>query len=301
MNKNLNIIFFSIVSSLLFSTCGEQYSEKGSEAYINEINEWHQKRINNLKLENGWLNLVGLLWLKEGENTFGSDKSNDVVFPENAPARIGKFILKDSIVTIEILAGARVTFKDSAIQKMTLENDLSGNPTKLKLNSFIWFVIKRGEKYGIRLRDLEAPLLKTFNGIERFPGNEDWRIVADFVPLAKPKEIDVPNILGAFDKEIVSGILKFKIGNQNFELTPVDAGEKLFIIFADETSGEETYGACRFLYADKPDSSNKVVLDFNKAYNPPCAFTPFATCPLPPKENYLKKRITAGEKKWGEH
>lgn len=269
--------------------------------YLNEINEWHQKRINNLKLENGWLNLVGLYWLNEGENTFGSDKNNEIVFPSNAPAKIGSIFLRDSVLSIEVLPDVNVTHNDSAVQSMKLEHDLTDNPTKLKLNSLVWFIIKRGEKYGIRLRDLEAPLLKTFNGIERFPANEDWRIIADFTPLAAPKEIDVPNILGSFDKEIVSGILKFKIGNQNFELTPVDAGEKLFIIFADETSGEETYGAGRFLYADKPDSSNKVILDFNKAYNPPCVFTPFATCPLPPKENYLKARITAGEKNWGAH
>lgn len=301
MSKNLNIIFFSIISSLLLSNCGEQYLEKGNKVYINEINEWHQKRINNLKLENGWLNLVGLYWLKEGENTFGSDKENDVIFPPNAPAKIGKYILKDSIASIEIFPDVIVTNGGEKIQSMIVENDLSDNVTKLRLDSLVWFVIKRGDKFGIRLRDLEAPLLKTFSGIDRFPVNEDWKITANFLPHEKPREILVPNILGAMDIEYSSGNLQLQIGGKNFEITPVDAGNKLFIIFADETSGEETYGAGRFLYADKPDSTGKVILDFNKAYNPPCVFTPFATCPLPPKENYLSVRITAGEKNWGEH
>ncbi len=301
MSKNLNIIFFSIISSLLLSNCGEQYLEKGNKVYINEINEWHQKRINNLKLENGWLNLVGLYWLKEGENTFGSDKENDIIFPPNAPAKIGKYILKDSIASIEIFPDVIVTNGGEKIQSMIVENDLSDNVTKLRLDSLVWFVIKRGDKFGIRLRDLEAPLLKTFSGIDRFPVNEDWKITANFLPHEKPREILVPNILGAMDIEYSSGNLQLQIGGKNFEITPVDAGNKLFIIFADETSGEETYGAGRFLYADKPDSTGKVILDFNKAYNPPCVFTPFATCPLPPKENYLSVRITAGEKNWGEH
>lgn len=301
MSKNLNIIFFSIISSLLLSNCGEQYLEKGNKVYINEINEWHQKRINNLKLENGWLNLVGLYWLKEGENTFGSDKENDIIFPPNAPAKIGKYILKDSIASIEIFPDVIVTNGGEKIQSMIVENDLSDNVTKLRLDSLVWFVIKRGDKFGIRLRDLEAPLLKTFSGIDRFPVNEDWKITANFLPHEKPREILVPNILGAMDIEYSSGNLQLQIGGKNFEITPVDAGNKLFIIFADETSGEETYGAGRFLYADKPDSTGKVILDFNKAYNPPCVFTPFATCPLPPKENYLSVRVTAGEKNWGEH
>lgn len=301
MSKNLNIIFFSIISSLLLSNCGEQYLEKGNKVYINEINEWHQKRINNLKLDNGWLNLVGLYWLKEGENTFGSDKENDIIFPPNAPAKIGKYILKDSIASIEIFPDVIVTNGGEKIQSMIVENDLSDNVTKLRLDSLVWFVIKRGDKFGIRLRDLEAPLLKTFSGIDRFPVNEDWKITTNFLPHEKPREILVPNILGAMDIEYSSGNLQLQIGGKNFEITPVDAGNKLFIIFADETSGEETYGAGRFLYADKPDSTGKVILDFNKAYNPPCVFTPFATCPLPPKENYLSVRITAGEKNWGEH
>lgn len=300
--KNLGKkIFLLSAMAMLFIGCGEQYSEKGSEVYINEINEWHQKRINNLKLENGWLNLVGLYWLKQGENRFGSDKNNDIVFPPDAPAKIGKFILQDSIVTVEISPEVTVTHDGEKIQSAILDNDLSEKVTKLKTGSFIWFIIKRGDKYGVRLRNLEAPLVKSFEGIERFPVNEEWKITAEFIPYDSPKEILVPNILGEMDKEFSSGKIKLQIDGKDFEITPVDAGEKLFIIFADETSGEETYGAGRFLYADKPDSSNKVILDFNKAYNPPCVFTPFATCPLPLKENYLKVRITAGEKNWGEH
>ena len=153
--------------------------------------------------------------------------------------------------------------------------------------------------YGVRLRDLNAEILKTFEGVDRFPVNEDWNIKAKFEPFESPKEIDIPTILGTVEKDFAPGKLVFSINQENYEILPTSAGDGLFIIFADQTSGVETYGAGRFLYIDGPDSNNIVNLDFNKAYNPPCAFSKYATCPLPPKENQLKVRITAGEKNYG--
>ncbi len=150
------------------------------------------------------------------------------------------------------------------------------------------------------LRDLEAPLVKEFKGIERFPVDTAWRIEAEFKPYESPKKIFVPNILGDVEDEIISGQLVFSIENKKFTLDPINSGNRFFIIFADETNGESTYGAGRFLYTDKPDSTGTVILDFNKAYNPPCAFTKYATCPLPPEENRLGIKITAGEKNYGE-
>ncbi|GAB4287624.1 MAG: DUF1684 domain-containing protein [Ignavibacteriaceae bacterium] len=276
------------------------YEEKADPGYKEEIMEWVNKRESNLVKENGWLNLTGLFWLEEGENTFGGGKSNDIVFPgENLPERIGVFTLNDSLITVKIEPGVNVTLNDSAnspVTETTLKDDLSGNPTVLALGSLRWFVIKRGDKYGIRLRDLNAKTVREFKGIERFPVDSNWRKEATFIKYDPPKKIKIPSIIGIVEEELSPGAVEFEHNNKKFRIDAIDAGSRLFLIFADETSGEETYGAGRFLYVDKPDSSEKIILDFNKAYNPPCVFTKYATCPLPPEQNYLKLRITAGEK-----
>ncbi|MDF1612048.1 DUF1684 domain-containing protein [Stygiobacter electus] len=293
MKKYLSL---SLIIYLLFA-CGESLKEKGSKEYISEIKSWHNKRIENLKKENGWLNLIGLLWLKDGENKFGSDKSNDVVFPEPAPKFMGKFILKDTLVTVEINPDVEVTNSGEKITSLNLQNDLKGNPTVLAYKNLRWYIIKRGPKYGVRLRDLEAPLVKNFKGIETFPINEDWKIEAKFVPYNPMKNILIQNILGMIDTSKAAGKIYFKKDGKEFSLEALDGGEdSFFIIFGDETSGNETYGAGRFLSVEKPKEGQKFYIDFNKAYNPPCVFTKYATCPLPPKENLLKLRITAGEK-----
>lgn len=306
LNRQMGFISKPLVTlSILFSfiglSCKENLVQNAEPKYLSEIEQWHAKRIGNLKKENGWLNLVGLFWLKEGENKFGSANDNDIVFPDNAPAHIGFFMLKDSIVTINVLQGVKVMSDSLQVTQTEIKNDLSGSPTILSLGSFRWLIIKRGEKFGVRLRNLEAPLVKEFEGIERFPVNKNWRIAADFKSYDPPKKISVPNILGEVEEEISPGQLLFKIQNKEYSLEPVDSGDKLFIIFADETNGESTYGAGRFLYTDKPNSTGKVILDFNKAYNPPCAFTKYATCPLPPQQNHIASKITAGEKNFGKH
>jgi uncharacterized protein (DUF1684 family) len=301
--KTKIIQFFAPILILLLSTlnisCREELVHKADSAYLNEINHWHQRRIENLKKENGWLNLVGLYWLKNGENKFGSAADNDIVFPDNAPKHIGTFILEDSIVTFQTLPEVKVLFNDLVVDEMQMQNDLTENPTILKLGSLRFFIVQRGEKYGVRLRDLDAPLVKKFTGIERFPVDTIWRIEAEFKPYNPPKKIFIPNILGDTEEELISGQLVFNIENKKYSLDPIDSGNRFFIIFADETNGESTYGAGRFLYTDKPDSTGKVIIDFNKAYNPPCAFTKYATCPLPPEENRLAIKITASEKNFG--
>lgn len=293
--------YFSLILTALLTACSERFEQNASPEYINEIEVWHNRRIENLKKENGWLNLVGLHWLNEGENRFGSSKENDIIFPENTPEFIGSFILKDSTVNAEILPNVNVMLIDSVIRKIIMKDDLSGEPTTLKLGSLRWFIIKRGNKFGVRIRDLEAKLVKEFKGIERFPVNIDWRVEAEFVPFDSPKKVMIPNVLGIEEEETITGKLIFNLKGKEYSLVPIDSGDKLFILFADETNGETTYGAGRFLYAEKPDSTGKVTLDFNKAYNPPCVFTKYATCPLPPQQNRLSIKITAGEKNFGEH
>ncbi len=296
------IILFIAVVGILTGGCARQ-KEKGGSKYIKAIKEWHQKREANLKKENGWLNLVGLFWLKNGINTVGSDTSNDIIFPKGkSPEFLGKFIKRDSVVYFVANAGVEVKYKGSPVERIKMNNDMQKNKTVLSYGSLRWFIIKRGtDRYGVRLKDLKAKLLTEFKGIKYFPINVDWRVKAKFVPFEKLKKIEIPTIIGTREVDYSPGELVFKIKGKEYSLLPINDGDKFFIIFADETSGRETYGAGRFLVTDKPDSNGTVIIDFNKAYNPPCAFTPYATCPLPPRENYLKIKITAGELKYGNH
>lgn len=271
-------------------------SNEAETPYAKSVKEFHKKRIERLKNPNGWLSLVGLYWLKEGENSFGTDLSNDIVFPESSsPGNIGKFILTDSIVAVEIREGINVLNNNSFVTRQTLLNDMTGNPTILQFNSLSWYVIKRGERYGIRLKDSESQLLKNFDGIELFDIDPDWKIEAEFMKYDGPKKVEVPNIMGTVDTGLAYGKLLFTKDGMKHTLEPLGEENSLFLVFADMTNGEETYGAGRFLSLDSPDSTGKVEIDFNRAYNPPCVFTKFATCPLPNKSNILKIRVTAGE------
>lgn len=294
------ILSFMLIITL-FSACSENLNQKGSPEYINEIQQWDQKRASRLKEETGWLNLVGLFWLKDGNNNFGSAKDNDLIFP-SGPEHIGSFILKDSVVTAKINPGTEVLYNGNPVTEIIMKDDYSDNTTALQSGSLRWNVIKRTEGYAIRLRDLNAPLLNEFKGIERFPINEDWKITAKFEKYDPPKKLLIPDVFGTVGEENSPGAVVFQVDGKTYKLDALDAGgNRIWFIFADETSGEETYGAGRYLYTDKPDSNGNVILDFNTAYNPPCVFTKFATCPFPPKDNFLKLRITAGEKVWGEH
>jgi uncharacterized protein (DUF1684 family) len=298
--KNIVLhIFTFLLLSISFLGCSTE-KDKGSPNYINEVRQWDQKRISRLKEETGWLNLVGLFWLNEGNNSFGSANDNDIIFP-SGPEHIGNLLLKDSAVTITVLPDVEVLNDGNQVSEMILKDDNSENPTVLQCGSLKWYIIKRTKGFAIRLRDLNAPLVKEFKGIERFPINEDWRIQAKFEKYNPSKKLSVPDITGVVGEELSPGKVSFSVNGNQYSLDAIDAGNKLWFIFADETSGEETYGAGRYLYTDKPDSLGNLIIDFNFAYNPPCVFTKFATCPFPPKENYLKLRVTAGEKMWGEN
>ncbi|MDQ7818170.1 MAG: DUF1684 domain-containing protein [Melioribacteraceae bacterium] len=299
--KHDRLILFLLISLLLFN-CTPKLQEKGSPNYISGIKEWHKKRVENLKKDNGWLNLVGLYWLNQGENKFGSDKSNDVIFPaDKAPLFMGSFLLQDSIVTIKINDSVEVLLENcEQVTEMELKHDQQKGTTILDHGSLRWNLIKRGNRFGIRLRDLDAELVKNFPGIETFPVNDNWRIEAEFEEYNPQREIEIPTVIGTIEKEKSPGAIVFEMEGTEYRLDVTDAGKSYFVIFADLTSGIETYGAGRFLSVDKADSTGKIFIDFNKAYNPPCVFTKYATCPLPPKQNHIKLEITAGEMNFGE-
>ena len=270
--------------------------------YPAEVEAWRQKRIANLTSEDGWLSLVGLHWLEPGDNRFGSAKDNAVVFPEKAPAHAGTFQRSGDAVTLSVEKGVALTKNGQPFTGGPVASDEKGNPDVLQLGSLRFFVIKRGEKLGIRVKDSEAETRKKFHGIPHFPVDPAWRVEARWEPFATPKKLSIPTVLDTVEEMESPGTAVFTLKGTEYRLDPViEQGEdKLFFIFWDETGKTDTYGAGRFLYAEMP-KDGKVVIDFNKAYNPPCAFTHYATCPLPPKQNRLKLRVEAGEKRYGDH
>jgi uncharacterized protein (DUF1684 family) len=274
-----------------------------STNYNAEIEQWKIARINALKAENGWLNLVGLYWLNEGNNSFGTAKSNNIIFPKGSiVAKAGNLTVENQIVKLTAANGVAIKVNDqlSKQDEIVFSKEL-GKSVSMSYGSLHWAVIKREDKIGIRLRDFKSPLINSFKGTDRFPTDSTWRIDAVLQAPTTPSTIPIANVLGQIIQLKLLGSLLFQINNQSYSLDVVEEENKLFVIFGDATNKKETYGAGRFMYISKPDSSGKTVVDFNKAFNPPCVFTPYATCPLPPKQNILPIPITAGEKNYSQY
>ncbi|MCS7017735.1 MAG: DUF1684 domain-containing protein [Cytophagales bacterium] len=267
--------------------------------YVNEINKWHREREEKLKKEDGWLNLIGLFWLREGINTVGADEHNEIVFPsDKAPAKLGEFILQKGKVRFVAEPKAEVTIAGHRITDTLIFSEEQKKPVVLAHGSLRWFIIKRGNRYGVRLRDLEHPAVKSFTGIPMFDIDPRWRIRARIERAADTHKIAITDVLGQVSWQTSPGTLVFNWQGKTYRLDALESDKQLFILFGDETNKNQTYGAGRFLYADLPDSTGYTILDFNKAINPPCAFTGFATCPLPPPQNRLAIAIKAGEKRY---
>jgi uncharacterized protein (DUF1684 family) len=264
--------------------------------YRHEVEAWRQERLERLKADGGWLTVAGLFWLKPGVNRFGAAPTNEIVLPGGAPPQAGAFVLDAGQVTVEVTPGAPVTLEGKPITRRVLRSDVAGAPDVLALGALSLQIIDRGGRLGVRLKDLHSEVRQRFKGLTWFPVKPELRIKARFVPRKTPTSIDVPSVIGVTEKMPSPGTAEFELGGQTLHLDPVlESGEtRLFFIFRDGTSGHGTYGAGRFLYAEPP-RDGAVILDFNKAYAPPCAFTPYATCPLPPPQNRLPVTIEAGE------
>ncbi|HEX8819643.1 MAG TPA: DUF1684 domain-containing protein [Archangium sp.] len=263
---------------------------------------WHQKRIEGLTSADGWLSLVGLHWLKEGDNPFGSAEDNHFIFPAGTPARIGTLTLKGGKVTLAVAPGVSLLKDGQPFSGGELSPEAEGQKDVLSLGTLRFYAIRRGEQLGIRVKDTEAEARKKFHGIPTYPVSAAWRIEGRFEPATTPRTVSIPTVMGTVDEMTSPGTIVFTVNGQEYRLDPVQerGANQFFIIFADQTNRTETYGAGRFLYTDLP-KDGKVVLDFNRAYNPPCAFSPYATCPLPPPQNRLKLNVEAGEKRYGDH
>lgn len=284
-----------VLTCMLFLVSFAAFSQQN--LYEKEIATFRTIRIDSLKHENGYLNLSGLFWLKEGENTIGSDPKNDFNFPmEHSDSFLGKIVLNKGMVTFKSNKANQVFLSGQSVNEIIIYQDK--RVLVLEHKSLRWFIIKRGEKYALRLRDLDGEYVRNFKGITYFPLDVSWRIIAKFVP-TQGKKLHITDITGRTYLEDSPGELHFTKGGKKFILEAGGTMDKFFIVFGDLTNKKTTYGGGRFLYANAPDKEGNVILDFNKSLNPPCEFTPFATCPLPTKVNKMNVGVEAGEKSSG--
>jgi uncharacterized protein (DUF1684 family) len=312
MNKKHSTISLlllgSFLSILLFGACRKAPAPPPATTaldeagYRKEIGKWQSERLASLTKQDGWLTLIGLYWLKEGENKFGSDATTPIRLPKDrAPLIAGTLWLENGHVRMTSHPAIEITASGIPVTELALKDDTEdGGPTILKFGTLQMNVIKRGERMGVRVKDSDSRTRREFKGLEYYPIDPKWRIEARFEPYQPPKTIPITNVLSMTDDETSPGALVFDVGGTTYRIDPIlEKGETdLFVIISDGTTGNETYGAGRYLYVSPPNKTGRVVIDFNKAYSPPCAFTNYATCPLPPQQNRLPFRIEAGEKKY---
>lgn len=259
-----------------------------------QVEAWRAARDERLRSPDGWLTLVGLCWLTPGENHVGAHPSSHVVLHgHEIPPRVGSMWLEDGRVRF-------VPHEGVQLPEMTLEDDSAGDPTVLELGTVRFHLIKRGERMGVRVRDARAPALAAFTGLPHFPIDPSWRVEARLEPAAPDATIEIVDVTGAHKRDATPGSAAFERGGRTWRIAAVPGDEEgsLWLIFGDATNGTDTYAGGRFLYTEPVAADGTVIVDFNLAYNPPCVFSDYATCPLPPAENRLNLRIEAGEKAW---
>lgn len=261
---------------------------------------WRDERRSNLLKPDGWSSLIGLHWIEPGAHYLGSDADNGIRIGIG-PDHLGLLDRKGDHLRFVPERGVAVTLDGQPLAGgVTLKVDVDeGGPSTIGFDAGrgIATVIKRGDRYALRVKHADAPTRANFGKLEYWPGGREWTIDGRFVAHPPGKTIPIANIIGTIDEMPNPGVVEFQRDGRTFRLEALDeGGDELFLIYADRTSGHGSYGAGRYLYAPKPDASGKVTLDFNRGYNPPCAFTAFATCPLPPPENRLDLAVVAGEK-----
>jgi uncharacterized protein (DUF1684 family) len=264
--------------------------------------DWWATRDARLRDPDGWLTLIGLHWLSPGENRFGADLDNEVVLQgDDVPPVAGSLWVEDDAVRLVTDSPAVSAGGESVLEAasgVSLADDLSGKPTVLDLGSLRMYVIRRGDRLGLRVRDHASPELARFRGMDHFPIDPAWRLTGQLEPAAAGRTIEVVDVTGAVSHDLTPGQVAFERGGATWRVEALPGGDdgKLWLVFGDATNGRETYGGGRFLYTEPVADDGSVVLDFNLAYNPPCVFSPYATCPLPPPQNRLDLRIEAGER-----
>ena len=290
-----------ILATALLTGTGMTTANDDPAAVRKDVESWRSARLDRLKSPYGWPSLVGLEWLKDGPNTVGSAKDNAIVIAK-APPHLGTITLHGEKASIVLDPNADAMIDDAKKTSADLLDDSAPKPTMVSFGTVKFYFIRRSDKAGLRIKDSEAQTRKLVveHGVENFEIDPSWRVEAAWEAYKPAHEVEGVNIIGQTEKYVIPGAATFSHEGKTYRVEPMlenPDDKELFLVFADRTSGKETYGAARFLYADMP-KDGKIALDFNKAYNPPCAFTPFATCPLPTAQNRLAVRVTAGEKKW---
>ena len=287
-------------------------SAEADAAHAKEFAAFREQRHNNLKRPASWLSLVGLYWLHEGDNSAGSAPTSEVVFPLSLPANLGTFVVPGpdgATAELRTSGGFTVNVEGEPEAKTVVPMfaDSSGKAKIVSAGSVSFFIIDRQGKIGVRIKDSESPTLKNFTGIETYPLSWEWRLRTRFEPAPPGRKIKVPNVLGQVDEQESAGIIEFEKNGRTWRMEALlgEGEDGLYFVFGDGSNGRGTYGGGRFLEAKVEGGSRKTattaLVDFNFAYNPPCVFTPFATCPLPPAESKIELPIEAGEKVWGQH
>jgi uncharacterized protein (DUF1684 family) len=256
-----------------------------------ETEVWRAQRERDLLSETGWLTVAGLSFLKPGANTVGADRDSDVVLPPSAPRHAGVLTREAREVSFTPAPGAAIALNGTPV---TARVTLTGRD-RLVSGDVSFYLHESGERIGVRIRDVNSPLRRTFKGLRWFPIRDAWTIDARFIPYAEPRAVTVANVLGDYERLTVPGEVVFQVRGQEVRLQAAQSGRRLWFIFSDAAAGRDTY-RIRFLYADAPAADGSVTLDFNRAYNPPCAYNPYTTCPVPPPQNRLAVAIPAGER-----
>lgn len=269
----------------------------GASPYEKQVEEWRQQYEATLRADNGWLTVSGLFWMREGRNSFGSAANNEVVLPEPVPASAGYFDLHDGKTTVHVNPGVPITMGGKPVETATLEPD--SKTDRLVIGDLTFFVHASGSRFGIRLKDKNSKLRKEFTGLHWFPINQAYRVTGQYIAYDQPREVEIETVLGDHDKTKLIGYVTFQLDGKEFRLDAEkqDDSDGLFIVFRDLTSKKDTYPAARFLDTDPPRNGT-VELDFNKAYNPPCAYNPYSTCPLPSPGNRMQIELPVGEKRY---
>lgn len=277
----------SIAWANLALLCVGQVAIWPADPYFLDVLQWRKQHEAALAAEDGWLALAGLHWLEPGRYRIGTSESCDIVLPQGSgPAEAGQ---------LEFASGRAIYYPADGSPPLELLPDEPGPPTRIRAGRVTFWLIRRGDRYGLRVRDPEHPPRRSFQGLCWYPVDPRYRVVGRLVKYDPPRKLRVPSIIGIVTEEESPGFVEFSLEGQQLRLTAIQSGQRLFFVFRDATSGSETYGGGRFLYAEA-DAGGTVVLDFNKAYHPPCALNPYTTCPLPPEGNRLPVAVRAGEK-----
>ena len=300
--KRIAILFAIIL------LCPSLYSASQDSAWQADLEKWRAQRATSLQSPEGWLSLIGLDWLQDGDNSFGSAADNRIQINAKIPDHVAVIRLNKTTVHLAPPAGGfpkDLQVDGHPAQEQDLASDDSEHPSKLTIHTISIIVINRDGRFALRIKDPQAPSRTGFHGLKWYAPDPAYRIHAKWIPYSTPKTLDIPTVLGTTTHMPAPGAAEFTIDGQTVRLEPVLEDPKstdLFFILRDATSKTTTYGAGRFLYTELPDHGlnqpGELILDFNRAINPPCSFTPYATCPLPPTQNRLSVAIPAGEKRY---